>query len=147
VVKIDVFEGERALTKDNHRLGKFDISGIPPAARGVPQIEVTFEVDANSILTVTAVEKGTGKQEAITITNDSGRLTPAEIERLVKEAEQFAEEDQEIKAKIDAKHALQHYIHQMRNTIEDRDKLADKLEESDKSTIAEALTEAEDWLN
>jgi len=94
------------LVKDNHQLGKFDLSGIPPAARGVPQIEVTFEIDENSILTVNAVEKGTGKAESISITNDKGRLTPEEIERMVQEAEQFADEDKAIKEKIDAKHSL-----------------------------------------
>ena len=146
-VTISVFEGERTMVKDNHQLGKFDLSGIPPAARGVPQIEVTFEIDENSILTVNAVEKGTGKAETISITNDKGRLTPEEIERMVQEAEQFAEEDKLIKEKIDAKHSLQNYIYSMRNTIEDNDKLADKLDEDDKSTIADALTEAEDWLN
>merc|ERR1719362_82567 len=105
-VTISVFEGERAMVKDNHQLGKFDLSGIPPAARGVPQIEVTFEIDENSILTVNAVEKGTGKAESISITNDKGRLTPEEIERMVQEAEQFADEDKAIKEKIDAKHSL-----------------------------------------
>lgn len=94
------------MVKDNHQLGKFDLSGIPPAARGVPQIEVTFEIDENSILTVNAVEKGTGKAESISITNDKGRLTPEEIERMVAEAEQFADEDKAIKEKIDAKHSL-----------------------------------------
>merc|ERR1719223_101360 len=105
-VTISVFEGERTMVKDNHQLGKFDLSGIPPAARGVPQIEVTFEIDENSILTVNAVEKGTGKAESISITNDKGRLTPEEIERMVQEAEQFADEYKAIKERIDSKHAL-----------------------------------------
>jgi len=146
-VTISVFEGERTMVKDNHQLGKFDLTGIPPAARGVPQIEVTFEIDENSILTVNAVEKGTGKAETISITNDKGRLTPEEIERMVQEAEKFADEDKAIKERIDAKHTLQNYIYTMRNTIEDKDKLADKLDEDDKNTIAEVLSEAEDWLN
>merc|ERR1712196_578559 len=146
-VTIAVFEGERSLVKDNHQLGKFDLTGIPPAARGVPQIEVTFEIDENSILTVNAVEKGTGKAETISITNDKGRLTPEEIERMIKEAEQFADEDKAIKERIDAKHSLQNYIHTMRNTIEDKDKLAEKLDQDDKNTIADAITETEDWLN
>ena len=146
-VTIAVFEGERTQVKDNHQLGKFDLSGIPPAQRGVPQIEVTFEIDENSILTVSGVEKGTGKQENISITNDKGRLTKEEIEQMIEDAEKFADEDKAIKEKIDAKHAFQNYIFQMRNTIEDKDKLADKLEEDDKSTITDALTEAEDWLN
>jgi len=105
-VTISVFEGERSMVKDNHALGKFDLNGIPPAARGVPQIEVSFEIDANSILTVTAVEKGVGKTETISITNDKGRLTPDEIERMIKDAEKFADEDRAIKERVDAKHAL-----------------------------------------
>ena len=146
-VTISVFEGERSLVKDNHNLGKFDLNGIPPAARGVPQIEVTFEIDENSILTVTGVEKGVGKSETISITNDKGRLTKEEIEQMIADAEKFADEDKAIKEKIDAKHALRNYVYTMRNTIEDKDKLADKLEEDDKSTIQDAITETEDWLN
>jgi heat shock protein 5 len=141
-VTIAVFEGERALVKDNHQLGKFDLTGIPPAARGVPQIEVTFEIDENSILSVSANEKGTGKTESITITNDKGRLTKEEIERMVADAEKFAESDKVLKEKIDAKHQLENYIYQMRNTIEDKDKLATKLSDEDKNTISEALSEA-----
>jgi heat shock protein 5 len=90
-VTIQVFEGERAMTKDNHQLGKFDLTGIPPAARGVPQIEVTFEIDENSILSVSAVEKGTGKSESITVTNDKGRLSKEEIEAMIRDAEKFAD--------------------------------------------------------
>lgn len=146
-VTIAVYEGERALVKDNHMLGKFDLTGIPPAARGVPQIEVTFEIDENSILSVRANEKGTGKTEQITITNDKGRLTKEEIEQMVADAEKFAESDKLLKDKIDAKHQLDNYIYQMRNTIEDKEKLATKLSEEDKNTIADALTEAQDWLN
>lgn len=146
-VTIAVFEGERALVKDNHQLGKFDMTGIPPAARGVPQIEVTFEIDENSILSVSAVEKGTGKTESITITNDKGRLTKEEIERMVADAEKFAESDKLLKEKIDAKHQLENYIYQMRNTIEDKEKLATKLSDEDKNTISEALTETQDWIN
>ena len=103
---IGVFEGERTLIKDNYKLGQFDLSGIPPAQRGIPQIEVTFEVDENSILTVTAVEKGTGSEKVITITNDAGRLSQADIEEMLRAAEEFAEEDRIIKEKIDAKQAL-----------------------------------------
>jgi endoplasmic reticulum chaperone BiP len=146
-VTIAVFEGERAMVKDNHQLGKFDLNGIPPAARGVPQIEVTFEIDENSILTVSGTEKGTGKVEHITVTNDKGRLTPQEIEQMVADAEKFADQDKEIKGKIDAKHQLENYIYQMRNTIEDKEKLADKLDEDDKNSISEALSEAQDWIN
>ena len=135
------------MVKDNHQLGKFDLSGIPPAARGVPQIEVTFEIDENSILTVTGVEKGIGKSETISITNDKGRLTKEEIEQMIADADKYAAEDKVIKERIDAKHALQNYIYTMRNTIEDKDKLAEKLSEDDKSTIQDAITEKEDWLN
>ena len=117
------------------------------APRGVPQIEVTFEIDENSILTVTGVEKGIGKSETISITNDMGRLSKSDIEKMIKDAEKFEEEDKKIKERIDAKHAFQNYIYTMRNTIEDKDKLADKLSEDDKSTIQDGLTEAEDWLN
>lgn len=94
------------MSKDNNQLGKFDLSGIPPAARGVPQIEVTFEIDENSILTVTGVEKGVGKSETISITNDMGRLSKSEIEEMIKSAEKFEEEDRKIKERIDAKHSL-----------------------------------------
>jgi len=146
-VTIAVFEGERALCKDNHQLGKFDMSGIPPAPRGVPQIEVTFEIDENSILTVSATEKGTGKSETISITNDKGRLTKEEIERMVADAEKFADADKALKDKIDARHQLENYIYSMRNTIEDKEKLADKIDSDDKSKISDALTEAQDWLN
>src|ERR1700761_7443372 len=100
VVLIQVFEGERAMTKDNNLLGKFELTGIPPAPRGVPQIEVSFELDANGILKVTAGDKGTGKAESITITNDKGRLTQEEIDRMVAEAEEYAEEDKAMKNKI-----------------------------------------------
>ena len=146
-VSISVFEGERALTKDNHNLGKFDLNGIPPAPKGVPQIEVTFEVDENSIMTVSASDKGTGKKEQITITNDKGRLSKEEIERMIADSEKFAEEDKAIKEKIDARNSFENYIYQMKSSIEDKDKLADKLEEEDKSTIKDAVTDAQDWLN
>lgn len=145
-VTISVFEGERALVKDNHLLGKFDLTGIPPAARGVPQIEVTFEIDENSILSVTAHEKGTGKSESITVTNDKGRLSKEEIEAMIRDAEKFADQDKALKEKIDAKNSLENYIYTMRNTIEDKEKLADKIESDDKDKIKEALQEAQDWL-
>ena len=147
VVSISVFEGERALTKDNHNLGKFDMSGIPPAPKGVPQIEVTFEIDENSILTVSASDKGTGKKETITITNDKGRLTKEEIDQMIADSEKYAEEDKAIKEKIDAKNQFENYIYQMKNSVEDKEKLAEKLSDEDKSTIKDALTDAQDWLN
>merc|ERR1712227_23205 len=146
-VSISVFEGERALTKDNHNLGKFDLNGIPPAPKGVPQIEVTFEIDENSILTVSANDKGTGKKETITITNDKGRLTKEEIDQMIKDSEKFAEEDKAIKEKIDARNQFENYIYQMKNSVEDKDKLADKIGDEEKSKIKDALTDAQDWLN
>merc|ERR1712118_176388 len=106
---IQVFEGERSMTKDNHLLGKSEMGGIPPAPRGVPQIEVTFEVDANGILQVSAEDKGTGKAEKITITAEKGRLSDDEIERMGKEAEEYAEEDKKIKERIDARNGLESY--------------------------------------
>lgn len=134
------------MTKNNHLLGKFELTGIPPAPRGVPQIEVTFDVDRNGILNVSAVDKGTGKSEKITITNDKGRLTPEEIERMIAEAEKFAEEDKKTKEKVDARNALEGYLHSMKTTVEDKDKLADKIEEDDKKTILDKVTEAQEWL-
>ena len=145
-VTINVFEGERPMTKDNHDLGKFDLTGIPAAPRGTPQIEVTFEVDNNGILQVTAADKGTGKTEKIVINNDKGRLTPEEIERMVKEAEEFAEEDNKVKEKIEAKNGLDSYVYSMKQTVESPEKLADKLDEDDKNTIQEALKETEEWM-
>merc|ERR1719231_395417 len=131
---IQVYEGERAMTKDNHLLGKFELGGIPPAPRGVPQVEVTFEIDANGILQVGAEDKGTGKAEKITITNDKGRLSQEEIERMVNEAKEFEEEDRKLKEKIDAKNALESYIYNIKNTINDEEKTKDKLTDEDKET-------------
>jgi len=146
-VTINIFEGERPLTKDNHSLGKFDLNGIPPAPRGQPQIEVTFEVDENSILKVSAVEKATGKSEKIVITNDSGRLSKDEIEKMLKDAEQFAEQDKKVKEKIDAKNSLENYIYSMKNTVEDKEKgIGDKLSESEKESITGAIKEHQEWL-
>jgi heat shock protein 5 len=146
-VTISIFEGERPMVKDNHMLGKFDLTGIPPAPRGVPQIEVTFEIDANSILKVGAQDKGTGKAENLVITNDQGRLSQEDIERMIEEAEKFAEQDKVAKEKIDAKNAFESYIYSMRNTIEDPEKLANKISEEDKSKIKEAISDAQSWLD
>ena len=146
-VSIQVYEGERTMTKDNHLLGRFELSGIPPAPRGVPQIEVTFEIDANGILNVGAEEKGTGKQEKITISNDKGRLSAEEIERMVREAEEFADEDKAVKERIDARNSLETYAYNMKNSVGDADKLADKLEAEDKATIEAAIKETLEWLD
>jgi len=145
-VSIQVFEGERSMTKDNHLLGKFELTGIPPAPRGTPQIEVTFFIDANGILNVGAEDKGTGKNEKITITNEKGRLSQEEIDRMVAEAEEFAEEDKMVKERIDARNSLETYCYNMKNTVSDSDKLADKLDEDDKATIEEAIKEALEWM-
>merc|ERR1712070_449592 len=147
-VMIQVFEGERAMTKDNHLLGKFELTSIPPAPRGVPQIEVTFEIDANGILNVGAEDKGTGKSEKITITNDKGRLSQEEIERMVQEAEEFQEEDKKVREKIEARNQLENYVYSMKNTLSDSEKgIADKISEDDKETIEKALEEANEWLD
>jgi heat shock protein 5 len=146
-VLIQVFQGERSMTKDNVLLGKFELSDIPPAPRGVPQIEVTFEIDANGIVNVGAEDKGTGKSEKITITADKGRLSEEEIERMVREAEEFADEDKEMKEKIDARNALEGYCYNMKNQINDEEKLGGKIDDDDKETIEEAVNEAIDWLD
>ena len=141
-VSISVFEGERALTKDNHNLGKFDLGGIPPAPKGVPQIEVTFEIDENSLLTVSANDKGTGKKETITITNDKGRLTKEQIDAMIADSQKYEAEDKAIKERIDTKNQFENYIYQMKNSVEDKQKLADKISEEDKSAILDAITDA-----
>ena len=144
-VNIDVFEGERPMTKDNHKLGSFYLGGIPPSPRGVPQIEVSFEIDANGILNVAAEDKSTGKMESITITNDKGRLSREEIDRMIKEAEDFSEQDKQVKSRIDAMNAFTNYIHSARSSLENKD-IGDKLEEDEKTEILEALNDGEEWL-
>ncbi|GJN31047.1 hypothetical protein PR202_gb19401 [Eleusine coracana subsp. coracana] len=145
-VLIQVYEGERARTKDNNLLGKFELSGIPPAPRGVPQITVCFDLDANGILNVSAEDKTTGKKNKITITNDKGRLSKEEIEKMVQEAEKYKAEDEEHKKKVDAKNSLENYAYNMRNTIKD-DKIASKLPEADKKKIEDAIEGAITWLD
>ncbi|WP_168406879.1 Hsp70 family protein, partial [Acinetobacter indicus] len=137
-VLIQVYEGERTRTKDNNLLGKFELSGIPPAPRGVPQITVTFDIDANGILNVSAEDKTTGQKNKITITNDKGRPSKEEIEKMVQEAERYKSEDEEHKKKVDAKNALENYAYNMRNTIKD-DKIASKLPAEDKKKIEDAV--------
>jgi len=146
-VLIQVFEGERSMTKDNHLLGKFELSGIPSAPRGVPQIEVSFEIDVNGILHVSAEDKGTGIKEHITITNDKGRLSEEEIKRMVEEAEAAAEDDKVQKERVEARNSLENYVYQVRNTINDNEKLGDKISEDDKATIEEAVKDAIEWLD
>jgi len=147
-VLIQVFEGERSMTKDNHLLGKFELTGIPPAARGVPQIEVTFEIDVNGILSVRATDKGSDKSEQITITSEKGRLSEEEIQRMVQEAEEFEEEDKKSREKVEAKNSLENYVYSIRNTLNDDSKgLKDKIEEEDKQTIENAVKETIEWLD
>merc|ERR1712203_968578 len=140
-VTIQVYEGERAMTRDNHLLGKFDLSGIPPAPRGVPQIEVTFDIDANGILNVSASDKSTGKMGKITITNDKGRLSKEEIERMVNDAEKFKAEDGKQKERITAKNGLESYCFNMKSTLED-EKFKDKIAENDQKTILDRCNDA-----
>merc|ERR1712238_227698 len=148
VVMIQVYEGERSMTKDNHLLGKFELTGIPPAPRGVPQIEVTFEVDANGILQVAAEDKGTGKAEKITITAEKGRLSEEEIERMVREAEEFAEEDKKVKERIDARNGLESYLYNLKNTLNDDEKgVADQLSAEDKKELEDIIDESLDWMD
>lgn len=147
-VMIQVFEGERAMTKHNHALGKFELTGIPPAPRGKPQIEVTFEIDANGILQVSAEDKASGKAEKITITAEKGRLSEDDIERMVQEAEEFAEEDKRTKQKVDARNALEGYCYNLKNSLEDEEKgIADKISEEEKESLEEAIKEALEWLD
>jgi heat shock protein 5 len=147
-VNIQVFEGERSMTKDNHLLGKFDLTGIPPAPRGVPQIEVSFEVDANGILQVSAEDKGTGKAEKITITAEKGRLSEEDIERMVREAEEHAEEDKKVKDRIDARNGLESYLYNLKNTLNDEEKgVADKMSPQDKKELEDIIDEALDWMD
>ncbi|KAG8034333.1 hypothetical protein G9C98_007409 [Cotesia typhae] len=145
-VTIQVYEGERPMTKDNHLLGKFDLTGIPPAPRGIPQIEVTFEIDANGILQVSAEDKGTGNREKIVITNDQNRLTPDDIERMIKDAEKFADEDKKLKERVDARNEFESYAYSVKNQLADKEKLGSKISEEDKEKIEAAVDEKIKWL-
>ncbi|RKP36811.1 hypothetical protein BJ085DRAFT_18265, partial [Dimargaris cristalligena] len=146
IVLIQVYEGERAMTKDNNMLGKFELTSIPPAPRGVPQIEVTFEIDVDGILKVSAADKGTGKSESITITNNKGRLSEEDIERMVQEAEQYADEDRLFKERIEAQNGFEAYIYSIKNQVTDKDGLGGKIEEEEKKTILDAIKEKTEWL-
>jgi len=145
-VLIQVYEGERARTKDNNLLGKFELSGIPPAPRGVPQVEVTFDIDANGILNVSAADKTTGKSNRITITNDKGRLSKEEIERMVEEAEKYKAEDEAAAARITSKNGLESYAYNLRNSLQD-EKLAGKFEAADKAKLESAVNDTISWLD
>ncbi len=143
-VQIQVFEGERAMTKDNRMLGQFQLDGLPPAPRGVPQIEVSFDVDANGILQVSAQDKASGKSQKITITSDKGRLGEDEIERLVKEAEEAAEEDRQARENVEAKNQLEAYLYHLRSSL--KDGLKDKVSEEDKNKVESLVSDALAWM-
>ena len=145
-VLIQVFEGERARTQDNNLLGKFELTGIPPAPRGVPQIEVTFDIDANGILNVHAMEKGTGKSNKITITNDKGRLSKDEIERMVNDAEKYKDEDEKEKNRITARNSAETYAYSLRNSLNEEG-IKDKIESGDKQKLETAINEMTSWLD
>jgi molecular chaperone DnaK (HSP70) len=143
-VNIQVFEGERSMTKSNRLLGQFELGGIPPAPRGVPQVEVSFDVDANGILSISASDKGTGKSEILSITSEKGRLSEDEIERMVQEAEDFAEQDAFEKANVLARNELEAYLYNLKNSMNDG--LEGKLSENDKSTLVKMVEDALIWL-
>jgi len=145
-VTIQVYEGERALTRDNHKLGEFNLTGIPPAPRGTPQIEVTFDLDANGILNVSALEKAGGKTQKITITNDKGRLSKEDIEKMVQDAEKFKAEDDVQKQRIDAKNGLESYCFQIKSSLEEPN-LKDKIPEADKTAVLNKVNETVSWLD
>jgi L1 cell adhesion molecule like protein len=145
-VLIQVFEGERSMTRDNNLLGKFNLDGIPPMPRGQPQIDVCFDIDANGILNVSALEKSTGKENKITITNDKGRLSQDEIERMVEEAEKYKAEDDANKNRVEAKNGLENYCYSLKSSIEGEE-VKDKIPEDDKKTLLDAINEATSWLD
>jgi len=145
-VSIQVFEGERTLTKDNNDLGNFKLEGIPPARRGVPQIEVAFDVDANGIMNIEATDKGTGKAQKITITNDKARLSHEDIERMLQEAEKYKDDDNLVKETIECKNTLETLVYQTKSSIENEE-IKSKLDESEIQTVTDILTETELWLD
>ncbi|KAN0055286.1 hypothetical protein ACTA71_008396 [Dictyostelium dimigraforme] len=145
-VSIQIYEGERSMTKDNSLLGQFQLSGIPPAQRGVPQIEVTFKMDVDGILHVSALDKASGSEQSITITNDKSRFSQADIDRMVKEAADFAAEDKSTKERVESKNTFENYIYQIKNTINDKEKFVDKMDSNDKETIENSISDSLSWL-
>ena len=145
-VLIQVYEGERPMTKDNHSLGTFNLEGIPPAPRGVPQIEVTFDIDSNGILNVSAQDKSTGNVKSITITNDKGRLSKEEVERLIRDAEKFKDQDELVKKRVEAKNGLEQFVYSVKHTVSD-DKIKDKITEDEKKAAIDACNAAEAWIH
>jgi len=144
-VLIQVYEGERSMTRDNNLLGKFELSGIPPMPRGKPQIEVTFDIDANGILQVSALDKTTGKSNKITITNDKGRLSKEQIERMVADAEKFKKVDEVQRERVESKNHLENYAYSLRSAVRD-EAIAGKMSDTDKSTINTAVDAALKWV-
>jgi len=144
-VMIDVFEGERPMTKDNHPLGKFELTGIPPAARGIPQIEVTFQINTDGMLDVTAADKGTGKSEKITISSEKGRLSEEDIQRMVEEAEEYAKDDQIVMERMTARNGLESYLYSLKNHMED-DTRSNNLPIEDKRELLNLVEEKLDWM-
>ena len=144
-VLIQVYEGERSMTKDNNLLGKFQLDGIPPMPRGVPQIVVTYDIDANGILNVSAKETSTGKENKIEIKNDGNRLSQSDINRMVSEAEKYKEEDEKHKKRVEAKNYLENYVYQLRNSLND-EKLKDKFTDEDKQTMETLVENTLQWI-
>ena len=145
-VLIQVFEGERTMTRDNRLLGKFHLEGIPPAPRGVPQIEVQFDIDANGILNVSAMDKGTNKKSSVTITNEKGRLSQDEIDRMVEEANKYKEEDNMVKERVDARNGLESYAYSVQGTLDD-DNIKSKVSESEMSELRNKVEEVLSWID
>jgi len=145
-VSIKVYEGERPMTKDNHELGNFDLTGIPPAPRGTPQIEVAFELDVNQMLEVRAEDKGTGTSNSIEIKSDNNRLSDEEIEKMIADAVKYAEEDNALKSKVEARNELEGYVYSLKNQVADEEKLGGKLSEDEKNEINNAVEDAIEWL-
>jgi len=146
-VLIQVFQGERSMTEHNILLGKFELTGIPPAPRGVPQVEVTFEIDANGILNVGALDKTSGASESITITADKGRPSQEEIDQMMRDAEEFAEEDARMAETVQAKNQLESAAYNLKNQLDDEEKLGGRLSDEDKETLFEAANDVIDWLD
>jgi len=140
-VLIQVYEGERPMTRDNHLLGTFTVSGIAPAPRGTPQIEVTFDIDTNGVLTVRALDKASGKSEQMRIDSDTGRLSPADIDRMLHEAEEFAEEDKQLKERVQARNELEAFAHQVKAQARQA-----QLEADDVKALEAAVAETVEWL-
>jgi L1 cell adhesion molecule like protein len=145
-VTIQVYEGERPMTRDNNKLGEFHLSNIPPMPRGVPQIEITYELDSNGILSVSAVEKSSGKTEKITITNDKNRLSMEEIEKMVADAEKYKDQDEQVRKTVEAKNGLESYCYNIKNSVLGEEKMKAALSQEDADTVSKHVEETITWL-